>query len=526
MPDTRGRLLLLLSLLVGAMFFLPGINWGLPSHAVDRYLFGDRIAWTGKEILGRTPAWSDDAQRGADVAAHPILDRSKPIEVNQTDAQRAHIVLQYRLYSAQPDEMITLRALASMTPGQLKFDPKLYQYGGLWIYPVGALLKLIEHPTADLTHYLDHPEAFGRMYVVMRLYSVMWGMMGIIIVFNLGRRLFDSDILAACGCAVFATLPVVVNMSHEAKPHLAGAVLTLAAVWAASLYVARGEVRWALLAGALCGAAGGMVLSALTSFCLLPVIVIYSPRDMRVWRVLLVSVLAGLLIYACSNPYVIVHLLGDRSVLSSNLSNSTAMYQAGPSVSGAVNAAYLLLAGASPLVVAFAIALVFHASRRPHPLIVLLLTVSAPVLVQFFALATNKPGEYGRFAILPDIVLALLALRVISRTPMGVRCALAAVLIASTVACGIPYIRGFMRDAGPMPSRLVAAQRIEQTRLGGGRTLAVDAEPAPYCLPPVNLFEWDIVLAPRGEAVSADLHVRPIDGLTPISWANKTFTLR
>ena len=75
--------------------------------------------------------------------------------------------------------MITLRALAEMKPSRMQLDPKLYQYGGLWIYPVGLLLRfsaalhLIEL-RGDVAFYLDHPEQFGRFYVVARAYTVLW----------------------------------------------------------------------------------------------------------------------------------------------------------------------------------------------------------------------------------------------------------------------------------------------------------------------------------------------------------------
>src|SRR5688500_3760193 len=59
-------------IVVGACVFLTGITWGLPSRRADRYLFGDRPAWTGREIrqlIESSPdaARWDDPARGADV---------------------------------------------------------------------------------------------------------------------------------------------------------------------------------------------------------------------------------------------------------------------------------------------------------------------------------------------------------------------------------------------------------------------------------------------------------------------------
>ena len=72
-------------------------------------------------------------------------------------------------------------------------------------------------------------------------------------------------------------MPVVVNMAHEAKPHLAGLSLMLLAILAACRYVETGKTRWWAVAGALCGAAFGMVISSLIIFIILPVMTLLRP---------------------------------------------------------------------------------------------------------------------------------------------------------------------------------------------------------------------------------------------------------
>src|SRR5207237_6609480 len=140
--------------------------WGLPSRAADPYLFGDHEVWSGAKIVELAPA---DSGLGADVDANPILNRTRTVLLNETDRERAEIIRRYRLFSYQPDEMITFKSLSRLRENW--GDPRLYQYGGLWIYPVGALLKLgsmigLVDLRADQAYYLDHPEAFGRFYIV------------------------------------------------------------------------------------------------------------------------------------------------------------------------------------------------------------------------------------------------------------------------------------------------------------------------------------------------------------------------
>ena len=133
----------------------------------------------------------------------------------------------------------------------------------------------------------------------------------------------------------YVLLPVVINMSHEAKPHLPAAVLTLLAIIAAVCYIETSSRRFAILAGALCGASFAMVLTGAMSFILLPAMCfarwrarppLAASRIKHVTFDLALSSLIGAAVYSVTNPFVIIHLLGNRTILESNLGNSQAMY--------------------------------------------------------------------------------------------------------------------------------------------------------------------------------------------------------
>src|SRR5260221_14715495 len=113
--------------------------------------------------------------------------------------------------------MVTFKALAGMKAS--RFDPRMYQYGGLWIYPVGALLKVADRlglvtVRPDFNYYLDRPEEFGRFYVVARVYSGLWGLVGVWGVFALVRRFSNRLIVPATAAACFIFLPIVINGAH------------------------------------------------------------------------------------------------------------------------------------------------------------------------------------------------------------------------------------------------------------------------------------------------------------------------
>lgn len=540
---TRSNLVLAVLLLAGAAVFFVGDDWGLPNRATDRYLFGgEGHAWSGADIVERGGAQMPDLKRAADADPNAVSrDREHAIWVNATESQRAEIVTRFRLYSYQPDEMVTFRALSGMRGGQ--FDPRMYQYGGMWIYPVGGLLKVASHKYVrqvvvkpDLNYYLDHPDQFGRFYTVARIYSGLWGLVGIWAVFRLATRVSDKLIIHAAAAACFLLMPVVINGTHEAKPHLAGAVLILLTALAATRYAETGERRWAWVAGALAGLATGMVLSALVAFLILPLMTVLRAGTWgRRAGVAAVAGLLGVVAYCVTNPYVPINLLRDPTVVRENLGAlSKAKAIVGrSSESGAIaNAQRLIVDGASVVggvfgLIGVVIALTNRRWWGAHPkaktIAILLGVPAALVFLQFVTLAGGKMGEFGRFAILPDVALVLLAVVLAFSTRFGRWWPgpMFATLALLTGLQGYSYLVGFWADARQgKTSRDVAAARLEELWTRGARTIGVRADPAPYCLPPIDFTRWKVLLLPEDFKAGdgepwPDVVVFPVDDVEP-----------
>ena len=542
--------------LLAATTFFTGINWGLPSRESDPILFGSKTPWTGQQIMDLAGAWDTTGNRGADIAMHPLdsSERNQPILLNDTDAKRAEIVRRYRLYSNQPDEMITFRSLSRMKPGELDLDPRMYQYGGLWIYPIGLILKIASIAglvtlRPDLAFYLDHPEAFARFYLVARLYAAVWGMVGVAAVYALGREWTGEFLVGATAAGLYAAMPVAIDLAHEAKPHLPGAVLVMIAIWAAMRYARTGLTRWWMIAGASAGAAMGMVLTGYVAFAVLPVMALLRPMS---WKnrcgITAGATLIAIAIFTISNPYLPYNLLLHRQVLHSNVGNYGTFYQPRFTISGIVLAARLLIAGTSPVVATLG-ALCLIASIGFLPVRGWLLAVPAIiVLIQFVLLADGKSAEYARFALLPDIIAAVMTAALIARLKIKPRerVLAAAWFVGATLYFGLRYDLNFIADGWPNSTRRLAAQSIDSQQPGSS-SIGVWAEPAPYCLPPIDLFHWRLFLLPRGSMSGepGQIVVRPVDDLSaapivaesirpqtepsraasPISWANKPFEI-
>jgi len=520
-----------------------GITWGLPTRKIDKYLFGDAKPWPGEKIYRLANAGEKfSPTRGADVDVDPVDDSDRePVPLTAGEQDVAKIYLRYRLYTHQPDEMITMMALAGMRPGNLDFDPRLYQYGGLFIYPVGALIKLcgmvgLIDVRSDVPFYLDNPEEFGKFYIVARAYSALWGLVGVVVVFSITRRLAGpgAGMLAAL---LFAAMPVVVCMAHEGKPHLPGAVLMLLAVLFAMRHLCRNRVEgpesasswdWWLMC-VCCGAAFGTVLSSLPIFVLIPLVAImdrhYTRRapdpmgERRLpvdqggdapsinWRTALSRTTCGTalacVVYLITNPYILINAFVNRAVLSSNFGNSLAMYEIARIGEGLVRVIELTIEGATlPILVLGVVATVCAVIRKRGAMVPLAVT-AAVFFMQFVLIGAGKPAEYGRFGVFTNTALAIAAscLLVRGRTRRaGVFNGVVALLVIIwTGVCGGSYLRGFYVDTTDDSTRLrLAGQIAELTRVAPWQremcVVAVLADPGPYGCPPIDFASTSVFL--------------------------------
>jgi hypothetical protein len=167
-----------------------------------------------------------------------------------------------------------------------------------------------------------------------------------------------------------------------------------------------------------------------------------------------------------------------------------------------------------------------------HKSMQILLIAGILEAIPYFAFAAGKPAEYGRFALLPDLVLMLLAVRLAGelRRPPTWRLMFMLCMLLGPAAYGIAYWRGYLLDTRLDTSRMQLANQLAGAANGKNISVALTAEPAPYSAPPMNLFDWQWVLLPRGEAIRAnssyDLSISAIDSApTPMSWANKEFVV-
>ncbi|MFH1747875.1 MAG: glycosyltransferase family 39 protein [Planctomycetota bacterium] len=486
----------------------PLLIWGLPDRTHDKLLFGGQPAWNA-ERFQVAAALQERRQRaaGADTDLNPLAVHERIVKLTSDESARAEILRRYRLFSRQPDEMITLMALQRMQPRELDFDPRLYQYGGGYIYLVAGAIAVAALPgytnlTADASLYLEQPELFARFYLVARFIVLIFGALTLVAVWKLTRR------AAGRGGAWLAFLfvactPVFISGVLEAKPHVPAACLVLWAILSALNYHSHGRLRDVVMLGLQTGYATSLVLTGVVAMAILPVLLVFrrqnEPPHCRVKHLLLAGALA-VGVYLATNPYVPYNFFFHRAALTSNVDNSTAMYanQMRQVTAGAQRVGQLLWESCGPgLLLVGLLGLAWLLRRRPGPTSIATASGLA-MLVIAILLGAGKPAEYARFLVLPVILLCAAAASLLAVLSYR-RLRWLAVLLA--IACIAPmksatYLRAFAIDAaGADESRHLAAQYIEQ-HARPIESIAVLQEPAPYAVPPLDFAHRDLYLLP------------------------------
>ena len=278
-----GRYAVWLAALAWFGLMAPLARWGLPSRQADELLFGGAPPWSADRYhTAAALQVRQERSGGADTDLDPLTQRDRIVDLTATAAARAEILRRYRLFSRQPDEMITFMALQRMRPRQFDFDPRLYQYGGAFIYLVGTAIGAsatlgITHLSSDPALYLEQPEEFARFYLAARLVTLAFGALLLVAVWKLADRLAGT-LAAWVATLLLACTPVFISGVLEAKPHVPSACMILWAALAALDYYDRGRRRDAVRLGLFAGCGFGLVLTGIVAAAIWPALLIARRR--------------------------------------------------------------------------------------------------------------------------------------------------------------------------------------------------------------------------------------------------------
>lgn len=498
---------LLAVLAAGTLSGLWGIGWGLP---------GPRRLRAFPESVAADPA---TAQKLADGWArlyagirrsHDERQKEEPVTYLQgfldippgwtwPPDPLVNSLRSFLLQSVSPDEKKSFIILSQMRPWKLDFKPLYIQYGGAFIYPLGAYLKALSWTGAvtlvpDMRHYLAHPEDMGRLYLAGRILILLVHLGTLALLFDLGRRLsgWPTGLAAAL---VFALCPLAVLATHIIKPHSYAAFFALLAI------------RWMLLAEpgrrreyVLCGAAAGLAAGAnltLAPLLGLPVLAaLLGPRkDAAAARSAAWGVGAGLIVCLGLNPYL---LFSYKDFAWETQVYAPPVFSAGLGRFRAMAAT--TAGGLGPLLAALAFAGALSAPfRKGRRALALVFWGPTALLWLRFSVFAEDPGSlrlYYSFAALA----CLLGVDLLASAPRAVRLAALAFVLVDTAPRGAVYLENMRLDSGPRSTRAQAADWIEAS-VPAGSTIGLVRFPDPFSTPPFRYDRYRLALFQSPEAI-------------------------
>ncbi len=279
-----------------------GIRWGLPGAERTDLVFPEHLRTDEFYALMRDTR--DDIYRiteGSPCGYSKTNTQVSPIKQslgihNNTDSivigsdRRilANAIRPYLLKAHHADEQMTISALSNVKPKKLQFNPRLYHYGGVFIYSTGAWLGIshvlgLSRITPDLVFYLRNPAEMARIIVAGRTLGALAMTLSAVLVFLIGRRLYSTR-AGFLASLFFALSPAVIAQAHIMKPYPMATFFALACVYASTFLDTKKTAVYLA-----CGIAGGLTTGS-----------IYTS-----WMILLV-------------PYAF-HLLHTRKLIDKNI---------------------------------------------------------------------------------------------------------------------------------------------------------------------------------------------------------------
>ncbi len=389
---------------------------------------------------------------------------------------RSALYRRFKLCTTEPDEALVIMSLSRMDPGRLDFNPRLFQYGGVFIYGAGVLFKCASAvgiiTTAGIDHYMDNPGDLFRIYVVGRYWVLLLFLLSAIVV----TRTFRDSRHRYLYALFYLSLPLCYMLARVMKPHLMSLLFVWLSYSAMMRHLDEGRSRSLYHSAVWLGLAAGSVLTNGFFGAYLCVLLARARAPHRA-RVLLVYAAIALAVFTVTNPYVLANpdmvrggIQNLRSFWTFNWDTAAVAGFAARAVLSSWSIGFLLV---------FGYTLVAAIGKRRRGLLELCFFLAG--LGWLFALTFTK-GDRTVLRLLPCLVVLFMILAQKAKVPGAV---LAAAVLLNLPYLGILGYNYYLETTGES-NRMMAARWIDETVPPVATIHVTEARGAPFAYPPFN----------------------------------------
>ncbi len=500
-----------------------GIQWGLPSSTRAALVFPDGGAerlfktmiesrdeiyrHSGGSALGRTGG------QESPIMASMSIGASGNVLLPRTDLVTAQCARPYFLRTSSTDEQMTIAALSGMKPLRGDFNPRLFQYGGLYLYGMGGMFGLahvtgIITLTSDLAWYLARPERMGAVFLAGRLVNLFF-LAGTLILLWRGACVLYSRRAGYFSLLFLAFSPGLIFQAHIMKPYMAGTFFAALALYYSAKAVADGRGKSILLSAA----AAGLSMAAMPLYgfsILLPLCAALLFRVVPLRKIVFIPLIFTGVFLLC-NPYWLLdfsrgfqEMLGTRNMYRATQDLSSIAYFMARQFPQNFSYSFTLFLGAG---------IVYSVLTRRRRELFLLVCALVPLAVFAKLLSGYAASPHASRFLLPWVLILTLpaagmldglcvSLRGIARSAVLSGTALLSII---TVTHTAGYAVNFLADSGAGSTRMNAGRFMNDTILPGS-VIGIPALPEPALTPPFAFSRYRLEIV-RDPAASAADHI-------------------
>ena len=475
---------------LAAILVLCGMWWGLPGEQVKRLAFGSDA----------------NVQQVVSRISGEVVQNSWEISKAENDPRKLSRDVFNSIRSFHPDEQTTLKSISNMRPAAGDFNPRFFLYPTFYFYLVAATLAVgkitgLLKITSDISFYFFHPGEMGKLYLAARLVTGLFSVLGIVLVYRIGRRMISrrAGILAA---TILAVTPLYLVNSHFATTDITMVFFVILTLYFCSLFWEKGGYGWIYAASAAAGLAASTKYPGVAVWLLIPGALLL--RRTVSWKMFVLIVVTGFLVmtgaFVAGSPYAVLAFPEFKKdfLLVIGWMEVGAVRHFSPGVLAANVWNSFLTGFTGTLTMTFGAGILLYGVRHPKDRTWLLLFWG--LLAVLLPYVTSVHFKYTRYFLPLTPFLALLTayaademFRIVKRPAVVIPIVIFCLLLLPACLKSLAYDKLMMAS----DVRLTAARHINNN-VPSGCTIAVIKDPWIFETPPVNPFRYRVNVL-RGE---------------------------